>query len=209
MRWFVLPLAAGALLGIGVLAAVVVTAASAGSATLGDLPSLGYTLTLRADLSMSPPCSMYWVTGGNGAPETIIGDPDHPSCTTPELLQARIDALLAAYPPAPPLPRAPPTVTVATTVHDTTTEAVTTTVTNTETLPVTTTVSTTAPPAETVTVTTTAEPIVRTETLTVPQTLTATVTQTVTVQAPPPTPAWLRALTIRSLALNALYGLGE
>lgn len=183
MRWFLVCLAVAALLAAGLLTATLVTAAQAGSVSLADLPGLGYTLALRADLSTSPPCSMYWVTGGNGATETLIGDPNHPSCTTPEELQARIDGLLAAYPPKP-ATTALPTVTVTTSLHDTTT--ISSTVTN---------ETTTTAPAVTVA----AAPVVHTET--------ETVTQTVTVQAPPPDPAWLVALAARSAGLNVLYGL--
>lgn len=79
-----------------------------GPVQLADLPALGYVLGIRADLSIQPICSNYWVLSGNGAPETLIGDPAHAYCQSPAEMQSRIDALLAAFPPPVPAPVAPP-----------------------------------------------------------------------------------------------------
>lgn len=154
---------------LGLLAALLLTSTgSAGTVTVQDLSGLGYSLSARGERIGAIVCTNYYVIGGNSAPETLLGillDANHPECkpTPDDVMQQRIDALLAAYPPQPPT-TAPPTpvptlspstvtVTVPTTImlSTTVTVATTTTVTSTVTervpveVPVTTTVM--SPPA--------------------------------------------------------------
>lgn len=103
-RHFIVLLAI-ALAALGLAAGLIASPAHADApVALADLPGLGYTLGIRADLSQQPICSNYWVLAGNGAPETLIGDPQHAYCQTDSEMQARIDALLAAYPSPAPAP---------------------------------------------------------------------------------------------------------
>lgn len=109
MRRNLIALACLTLAALGLAAGLLSAPARAdGPVQLADLPGLGYTLGIRADLSIQPICSNYWVLSGNGAPETLIGDPAHAYCQTPAEMQSRIDALLAAFPPPAPAPVAPP-----------------------------------------------------------------------------------------------------
>ena len=160
----------------GLAASITLTKAHAATVTLADLPGLGYVLALRFDVQTG--CGMYWVTGGNGAQETLIGDPSHPGCQEPGAIEAHIANLLALYPPASTTTSAAP-VTVTVTTTQTSTELVTTTA-----PAVTETVATTVTVPSTVTQTVNQVATVErtlTETVTAPVTTTATVPQAVTV----------------------------
>ena len=159
--------------------------------TLQDLPALGYSLGLRGEPVNGVYCYDYYVLSGNGAPETLIGDLP-PACSSAAQEQARIDSLLANFPPP---GAAPVTVTLPAVTVTVTTPAVTTTV--------------QADPLPAVTLPTVTVKEIHTETVTVTETVVGpTVTgPTVTLAAPEIVAPWLVAISVRSAGMNLVYGL--
>jgi hypothetical protein len=117
---------------------------TAGAHSLADLQALGY--VLNHGTNGSTLCWTWVVADGNGAPWTVLGEPDQSTgdcATDPAVFQQRIDDLIAAYPPqpaattapaetspavaalpaAPATPAAPQTTTVTVTVTDPTVQA--------------------------------------------------------------------------------------
>lgn len=186
MRGYLSALVCGAL---GLLTALLVTSATAtGPVTIQDLPGLGYALSARGELTGRIVCTNYWVIGGNGAPETLLGillDTNHPECvpTSADVMQQRIDRLVAAYPPIPTTTSAPvaPTVTLSATATVMTTITLTSTTASTVTVAAPT-MTVTLPVAYPVTVTV-AAPAIAPVTVTVPGPVT-TVRLKTTVKRP-------------------------
>lgn len=197
------------LLAAGVAASLSLTQAHADAVTLQDLPGLGYSLILRFDVPSG--CGNYVVVSGNGASETLIGDPVHDWCQLPGAIAARIAALVALYPPVSST-AAPVTVTV-TTFETTTVAAPSVTVT----VPVTSTATLERTTASTVerTVAAPVQTVVRTETVAPAATVAAPVVLNVDGASAQAFAAAMQmgadgaaaALAARSAGLNVTLGL--
>lgn len=96
-------LACLALACFGLAAAMLVSPAARADGTIAyqDLPSMGFALTVIPDVTHSPVCLNIWASG-NGAPLTLLGDPDTQHfCQTDAAMQARIVQLVHDYPTLP------------------------------------------------------------------------------------------------------------